>query len=83
MARGWESKSVEEGQISAAAAAAARVSQAQQQLSGEQLAYQRKKESLLLERVRVTHDLESARNPRYQQMLKLALAHLDQKLAEL
>jgi hypothetical protein len=77
MARGWESKSVEEQQSSAEARHPAKPV-----LSAEELNKLRQKESLQLERVRVIHDLEHARNPRYRDMLTQALAHLDRKLAE-
>ena len=80
MARGWESKSIE-SQIEAAesrknAARAAAVDAAE-------AARQRQRESLLLSRTRILHDLEQARNPKYQETLKAALKHLDDKLAEL
>lgn len=78
MARGWESKSVEDQQ--SAATAAIRTGD---RLSKEEMERRHLMESLRLERVRVIHDLEAAHNPRYQQMLKLALAHLDQKIAAL
>ena len=42
-----------------------------------------RRESLLLSRTRVVHDLESTQNPRYRQTLTGALKHLDEKLAEL
>jgi hypothetical protein len=43
----------------------------------------RKRESLLLSRTRVLHDLEHAHNPRYREILQAALKHLDGKLSEL
>jgi molecular chaperone GrpE (heat shock protein) len=79
MARGWESKDIE-SQIEEALSA--RGSRAPVQ-SEEQIALQRKREGLELSRTRVLHDLETARNPRYQAVLKDALAHLDKQLAEL
>jgi hypothetical protein len=79
MARGWESKSVE-SQIDEASSA--KRSKAPQ-VSAEEIARQREKESIELSRTRVLHDLEQARNPRYQLMLKQALAHLEKKLVEL
>ena len=78
MARGWESKSVEDQQSAATAAI-----RAKDPLSEAEIERRHRRESLRLERVRVMHDLEAAHNPRYQQMLKLALAHLDQKIAAL
>ncbi len=41
----------------------------------------KKRESLLLTRVRVARDLESSRNPRHRQILEQALQHLDRELA--
>lgn len=80
MARGWESKSVE-SQIESAesnrsGSEAVRVNAAEMQRS-------RQRDSLLLSRKRVSHDLEHATNARYRQILEAALQHLDQKLAEL
>ncbi len=43
----------------------------------------KKRESLLLSRTRVLHDLETAHNPRYLEILRAALKHLDDKLTEL
>jgi hypothetical protein len=42
----------------------------------------KKRESLLLSRTRVVHDLETAHNPRYREILLAALKHLDDKLSE-
>ena len=42
-----------------------------------------KRESLLMSRKRVLHDLEAAHNPRYREILRAALKHLDDKLKEL
>lgn len=80
MARGWESKSVEE-QIEAAA-------ERKQHplipaLSPEQAESVRKKDLLSLSRTRVLHDLEQAQNPRYKTILEQALAHLDAELQKL
>jgi hypothetical protein len=43
----------------------------------------RKKESLLLSRTRIVAELKSAQNPRYVELLNLALADLDAKLTTL
>ncbi len=80
MARGWESKSIEsqieaaEERKSAARAAA---------IDAAEVERKRQRDSLLLSRTRILNDLEQARNPRYQETLKAALKHLDDKLAEL
>ena len=42
----------------------------------------REREGLLLHRTRVLHDIGATRNPRYQEVLKAALAHLDERLAQ-
>lgn len=36
-----------------------------------------------MSKVRVLHDLESAQNPRYEKVLRAALAHLDSELSHL
>lgn len=80
MARGWESKSIE-SQIESRESSGE--SRSQPKLTPEQTERLRLRESLLLSRTRVVHDLEEARNPRYQKMLRESLAYLDAKLAEL
>jgi hypothetical protein len=80
MARGWESKSVEE-----------QVQEHQQkkeentkkQLTAEQLESRRKREVLLLSRSRVQKDLQASQNPRHRDQLNSALADLDSQIAEL
>ena len=47
----------------------------------ESLEVIRKKETILLSRTRVVHDLESAQNPRYKAVLCKALADLDAQLS--
>lgn len=80
MARGWESKEVE-SQIEAAEARERE--KLQPKLTPEQMEHKAKRDALLLDRKRVEGELSRARHPRHQQMLREALAHLDQKLAEL
>ncbi|HLJ14833.1 MAG TPA: hypothetical protein VKV15_10085 [Bryobacteraceae bacterium] len=80
MARGWESKSVE-SQIESREQNQA--SRGHAQVTPEQSERLRIRESLLLSRTRVLHDLEEARNPRYRQVLRESLAFLETKLAEL
>jgi hypothetical protein len=80
MARGWESKSVAD-QIDAVAD---RQMAAQKKLVTESdLERTRKRDSLLLSRTRILHDIEAARNPRYHAQLEKSLAVLDQQLAAL
>jgi len=80
MARGWESKSVE-SQIESAESRRAASQSAK--LNAAEAAQNQQRESLLLSRTRVLHDLEHAANPRYRRVLEAALKHLDQKLSEL
>ena len=80
MARGWESKSVEDQIDMSEPRRAVPVGGLQ---DPEQLAATRKKEGILLSRTRVVHDLESAQNPRYRAVLNKALADLDAQLATL
>lgn len=80
MALGWESKSVESQIESAEERERLRK---QPQLTAEQVALRARRESLELDRKRVLRDLEAARHPRHQQMLKEALAHVEKLLAEL
>jgi hypothetical protein len=79
MARGWESKGVEE-QIDARER---RSDPSTQPVNAEQLAIQRARESLELSRTRVLQDLAAARNENYRIILQRSLAYLDVKIAEL
>jgi len=79
MARGWESKSVEQQQEERSEtrqSACAPVSPGQQQRH-------RKREGLLLSRGRLVHDLQVASNPRRRQMLEHSIAELDRQLSSL
>jgi hypothetical protein len=80
MARGWESKSVE-GQIESKESG--RQHSGGVKMTFEQIELLRKRETLLLSRTRVLHDLQKSVNPRYQKMLSDALAFLDRELADL
>jgi len=79
MARGWESKSVE-AQIDMAEQHP-RGAAVQQTADPSRLTLIRQKETLLLSRTRVLHELGSAQNPRYKAVLNKALADLDAKLS--
>ena len=78
MARGWESKSVESQMESIEPRRPRRAPP-----SPEQARKCQERESLLLSRTRVLHDLEAATNPRYRMTVEAALKHLDEKLAAL
>jgi len=80
MARGWESKSIESQIESAEERRVASRAAMQDPVEAER---KRQRESLLLQRTRVVHDLDQARHPRHRETLQAALNHLDQKLAEL
>ena len=80
MARGWESKSVED-QIDMAEARSANARA--KVLSEEAIEVIRKKESILMSRTRVVRDLQNAQNPRYRAVLTKALADLDAQLSTL
>jgi hypothetical protein len=78
MARGWESKSVEE-QIEMAAEKAASL-KSETKVNEAEAAKQRELESLQLSRTRVVQDMASASNPRYREQLQRSLDFLDEKL---
>ena len=78
MARGWESKSVEEQQ-----AAATTNVESKQRLTLEQVAASKARQTLELCRSRIRQQMEAAQNPRYRQMLEQALADLDLQIARL
>jgi hypothetical protein len=81
MARGWESKSVEEQQ-----------SQAQQQtisqeekdaLKRQNAEKMRKVQGLKLNRARIREQIERSTNDRYKELLGRELEHLEQELKQL
>jgi hypothetical protein len=78
MARGWESKSVEEQQ-----AAASTQVESKQRLTRQEAAQKHARDAVMLSRNRVLQELESVQNPRHRQMLEGALADLDSQLARL
>ena len=80
MARGWESKSIE-SQVEAAEARRER--RQGPQITAAEAEKVRRRESLLLSRIRVLRDLQGTQNARYRETLSAALKHLDEKLAEL
>jgi hypothetical protein len=80
MARGWESKSVED-QIGEAEAA--KEDRAKRHLSQMEREQETKRQSLLLSRVQIADRLKKATNARYRAQLQRSLEHLDQQLREL
>lgn len=80
MARGWESKAVEE-QISSARDENER--SAKTSLTDEEIRREAKRQGLLSSRARVARDLKAARHERHFALLRRTLAHLDAELASL
>ena len=79
MARGWESKSVED-QIGAAEAE--REIRAAQKLSAEQREQSEHKQSLMLSRSLILSRIKAAKDPRYRAQLQLALDQLAEQLRD-
>jgi hypothetical protein len=79
MARGWESKAVEEQQAEANATSSA----TKVRLTPEQVVKRKQEQGLLLSRKRVLQQLEAAQNPFHRKMLEAALNDLDAQLARL
>ena len=80
MARGWESKSVED---QVAAAEAAKETHAQARVSLEERKKETERQSLLLSRAQIINRLKAATNQRYRAQLESALKHLEIRLKEL
>jgi len=78
MARGWESKSVEQ-QIEDAQADPDRSAMPATTLA--EIERQKRQEGLLLQRSRIIQEIETARNPRYQELLKEMLHHVECQLS--
>lgn len=77
MARGWESKSVEEQQHAAEdrkAAATKRVRTA------DEVARESRKQGLLMSRAKIARDIENARDDRHRASLQQALDYLDAQI---
>jgi len=79
MARGWESKSVED-QIGEAEAE--RDAQAKRQTSPREREDQERRESLLLSRAQILGRLKLTSNERYRAQLESALKHIETQLSE-
>jgi len=80
MARGWESKAVE-NQVADFESRAARENRAV--LTPQQADNARQRDGLLLARTRVQKDLNSATDPRRREQLSRALAHLNNQIGKL
>lgn len=77
MARGWESKSVEQQQEERSAQGPT----VRAPRSPEEQQRNRKREGLQLSRGRLTQQLQAAANPRHRQMLEQSIAELDRQLS--
>jgi len=78
MARGWESKSVEEQQSEFQRPDTTKASQ-----SAEQVRKANRLQALQLQRANVQAQLKQSENPRYIELLQRELEHLDQELRNL
>jgi hypothetical protein len=78
MARGWESKSVEDQIGEAEAERLERATQSH--LSAAERERTERRQSLLLSRSQIISRLKMARNQRYRNQLEAALKHLDEEL---
>ena len=83
MARGWESKSVEEQMDDAAARRLSARNAAEAAPTAEQVQVERDREALQMQLIRVRREREDARHPRHREQLDAAIAHLEEKLATL
>lgn len=80
MARGWESKAIEEQQAEAARAAE---QQSFRPLTPEALARKQRQESLQLSRSQLREQLQRARSDAHRRRLEEALQQLETELAQL
>jgi hypothetical protein len=80
MARGWESKAVED-QIQGQQREDSKGPK--QPLAASDPELRRRREVLLLSRVRVQRDLEASQNPRYRDQLTRALSDIESQIAAL
>lgn len=77
MARGWESKAVED-QIAASEERKAVASK--EQPTAEEIARESRRQVLLLSRTKIERDLDNARDDRHRVSLQQALAYIDEQL---
>jgi hypothetical protein len=79
MARGWESKSVEQQQEEMAE----QRKTLRAPIPPAELERNRKRDGLLLSREHLAHQLEAAKSPRHREMLEKSIAELDKQLSSL
>jgi hypothetical protein len=82
MARGWESKSVE-AQIESAEERSSRRRVRRVEPTAADIELSRQRENLRLSRIRVLHELETSKNPRYVLLLNRELAALEENIRKL
>jgi hypothetical protein len=80
MARGWESKSVEQQQEEISSSASAQP--LRKQLTPEQVTEQQRRDGLQLSRQHILQQIEVSSNPQHRAMLERALADLDTQLKD-
>jgi hypothetical protein len=80
MARGWESKAIEQ-QIEEAAADS--MIATGESIMSDNIDQVQKREGLKLQRTRILQDMEGARNPRYIKFLQEMLSEIDRQLSEI
>jgi hypothetical protein len=80
MARGWESKSVED---QVAAAEAEKEARSKPHLSPEERERQTRLQSLRLSRAQIMARLKTVTNPKYRTQLERSLAYLNKEISEL
>ena len=80
MARGWESKAVED-QIAASEERKAAASK--EQRTSEEIARESRRQVLLLSRTKIARDIENARDDRHRASLLQALAYIDEQIRSL
>ena len=81
MARGWESKSIEEQQVTAAEDK--EHDRAKQASTAFEIERRKQKDGLLLERARIVRQIEGGHKRRYLELLERALAHVEKELSNL
>jgi hypothetical protein len=79
VARGWESKAVED-QI---AASEERKSAMKRALTPEEIARESQRQGLLLSRAKIVGDLDRARDERHRAILQQALEYIDSQIGRL
>lgn len=77
MARGWESKSVED-QI--AASEDRKASAAKKVRTADEIARESRRQGLLLSRAKIVQDMENARDERHRAALQQALDYIDAQI---